>query len=106
MSEKLKPCMCGCDDVRTWVATGARDAYPPEAVIRCFGCGLKLEDSTPQDLPRLIKQWNHRPGEATARREALEDLKTHFIESPPVAGGVIQEIDRVMNKLLEAPNAE
>ena len=110
MSEKLKPCpFCGSADVREWQATGARDAQPPEAMIQCFGCGLAIDGPTPDYLYRLRKQWNNRPGEATARREALNEVTKELIDQHQNPGEKIQlltnwsarSVLKVITKLLK-----
>ncbi len=109
---ELLPCpFCGSADVREWQATGARDAQPPEAMIQCFGCGLAIDGPTPDYLYRLRKQWNNRPGEATARLTAFEEgeqstiafIHSHFYDRPDEIECLEKDIADAFQILKEKP---
>ena len=103
MSEKLKPCpFCGGPATDLDEVTTKEDRIEGDPIIAC------LSPDCPQVTSRLMF-WNNRPGEATARREALNEVTKELIDQHQNPGEKIQlltnwsarSVLKVITKLLE-----
>ena len=98
MSEKLKSCpFCGSDELMGGESLSSR--------IECLNC---LADG-PWASDKV--QWNHRPGEATARLTAFEEgkqwtiafIQSHFYDRPDEIECLEKDVANVFQILKEKP---
>ena len=58
MTDKLKPCMCGCNNATT-IAEEFICGIQTKCTLKCYVCGFTL---TTRTTKKAIKNWNRRAG--------------------------------------------